>query len=281
MSRDGPKKKHEYYGKKGSSSKSFPFEIGQEPDSPYKSSPLPDVLPGSSSYSQSIPSQGCVSPFDYSSNPSLAIPHHFPSSLYGAGAYSDVQPTDLSDPYRKQLSSATGPSSYMPSEMHREYRRMMEESESVNGEMVPTFTIEDDEGETSRQTGERQKQKRTQRCRMCANHNKIIDMKGHKWYCEYRNCNCSDCDVTRKCQKYMKERQKLTRHQQQQQTVGESHFDSQMEMPEHSRRLSVDQTQIDFPREKEMVNETENILDYDFLEKVNQICRPKSSNTKN
>lgn len=135
-------------------------------------------------------------------------------------------------------------------------------------------------------------QKRPQRCRMCANHGLLVDMKGHKWYCPFRECPCGDCEITRKTQYYMKERQKLTRHQQQQ-------LNEEREPPEtlrgagqeplsasdtSSRRRGgpgssavFDQNQMDFPRVDEMVSQTKNILDYELFEKVNQACRPRSS----
>ncbi|KAL7647317.1 UNVERIFIED_CONTAM: hypothetical protein RMT77_000912 [Armadillidium vulgare] len=55
------------------------------------------------------------------------------------------------------------------------------------------------------------KKKRQQKCSLCSNHGICVDVKGHKWFCPFRNCECGRCEITRGRQHHMKEQQKLTR----------------------------------------------------------------------
>ena len=41
------------------------------------------------------------------------------------------------------------------------------------------------------------------KCARCQNHSLKIDLRGHKRYCMYQNCDCSKCDLTVKRQKIM------------------------------------------------------------------------------
>lgn len=134
-------------------------------------------------------------------------------------------------------------------------------------------TADDDDG--------RKKGKRKQRCRMCANHGIYVEVKGHKWYCPYReNHNCEKCEITRKRQYYMAEQQKLTREQQQQREFQrgsgpQSSSEASMEVAPVSRPPA---TPSSFPREEEMVRETSNIIDRneDLFEMINQFLRPRT-----
>lgn len=125
-------------------------------------------------------------------------------------------------------------------------------------------------------------EKRKQRCRLCANHGKYVEIKGHKWYCKYRNSqhNCSLCEITRKKQIFAAKHHQITRRQhvqeqQQQQQLqvqnrpaGEAWLEgyarvglSPSPVPEH----------IDFPRLQELVEETASILDDDdFFRQINE-----------
>ena len=41
------------------------------------------------------------------------------------------------------------------------------------------------------------------KCARCQNHGVKIDLRGHKRYCKYQQCNCVKCDMTVKRQKIM------------------------------------------------------------------------------
>ena len=57
--------------------------------------------------------------------------------------------------------------------------------------------------------------KRTRKpsCTLCSNHGKRKDLKGHKYVCEFSDCECDHCDRGRERRKVMREQVKLRRHQ--------------------------------------------------------------------
>ncbi|KAL7647813.1 UNVERIFIED_CONTAM: hypothetical protein RMT77_001422 [Armadillidium vulgare] len=298
-----PKKKYEYFGRGKSGTELSEYEpVGSVRDSNvfFPRHPVFDSSPSSSSSQPTFP---LPNTFEYPPNPLVSQIPCSSQPIYHHPSYPNSPPPHIGipSPYPADFSEVTSYSStsyegFVSSEDFKRPRRASNEVD-VEGEGPPTFTIDDDKDELMKQQQFKGKgKKRAQRCRMCANHKKLVDMKGHKWYCKYRDCRCSDCDITRNCQNYMKKRQKLTRQQQQQHhhqhlqqnqqhpenqqsQLEETFSASQSEMIQGSkRRTPVDQAKMDFPREEEMVNEIKNILDYDLLEKVNQICRPRSSN---
>lgn len=115
---------------------------------------------------------------------------------------------------------------------------------------------------------------------MCANHGIYVEVKGHKWYCPYREQhNCEKCEITRKRQYYMAEQQKLTREQQQQQQVNlrgcsgngaAAPTEEPPLLPRPSHKPS------DFPRLDELITETSNIINEDFFAMINQVVRPRA-----
>lgn len=144
---------------------------------------------------------------------------------------------------------------------------------SGDGAALSPFPVDDDEA--------KKKGKRKQRCRMCANHGIYVEVKGHKWFCPYReNHNCEKCEITRKRQYYMAEQQKLTREQQQVYQrgggadlgVGEGGGEP-METTQYTR---PPRTPKEFPRLDELVRETSNIINEDLFEMINQVVRPKT-----
>lgn len=137
------------------------------------------------------------------------------------------------------------------------------------------------DGDGEGDDGKKKGRKRKQRCRMCANHGIYVEIKGHKWYCPYKNPehNCPKCEITRKKQYFMAEQQKLTREQQQQQhrhlqggteggAVGEGCHQGPMPVTPPNKPS-------DFPRMKELLEETDHILDEDLFRKINEHVRPK------
>ena len=134
------------------------------------------------------------------------------------------------------------------------------------------------QSETSQESS--RKKKRPQKCRLCANHNIQEDVKGHKWYCPFRNCPCHNCEITKKTQYYMKERQKLTRKQQPPQAVQHpAEIEIEPELSSHSRRQNMPPSTMDFPRREEL-QEINNIIDESLFEQINEVCRPKSTSKR-
>lgn len=116
---------------------------------------------------------------------------------------------------------------------------------------------------------------------MCANHGIYVEIKGHKWYCPYKNLqhNCTKCEITRKRQYFMAKQQQLTREQLQQhhlhlqtgtdgETVVEGGAQAAMPAPLPSKPS-------DFPRMKELLEETDHILDEDLFRQIDECVRPK------
>ncbi|XP_069975539.1 doublesex- and mab-3-related transcription factor C2 isoform X2 [Penaeus vannamei] len=137
---------------------------------------------------------------------------------------------------------------------------------------------------TAEEDDPKKKKKRQQRCRLCANHGIYVEVKGHKWYCPYRDQhNCEKCEITRKRQYYMAEQQKLTREQQQQlqaQRVGGvpssppslvAKLPSDIAIP-----LGPNIKPRDFPRLDELIQETANIINEELFEEINQVVRPRT-----
>lgn len=125
-------------------------------------------------------------------------------------------------------------------------------------------------------------EKRKQRCRLCANHGKYVEIKGHKWYCKYRNSqhNCSLCEITRKKQIFAAKHHQITRrqHVQEQQQQQQLHVQNrptdeaclegyaQVGLP-----ASPTSEHIDFPRINELVEETAFILeDENFFREITE-----------
>lgn len=119
------------------------------------------------------------------------------------------------------------------------------------------------------------------RCRLCANHNRYVEIKGHKWYCPFKSPehSCSKCEITRKRQFFMAEQQKLTREQQQQHhhlqgdelggPVGAEGGRQAAVPPRYPAKPS------DFPRMQELLEETNNILDPELFRQIDECVRPK------
>ncbi|XP_068242677.1 doublesex- and mab-3-related transcription factor 2-like [Palaemon carinicauda] len=147
-------------------------------------------------------------------------------------------------------------------------------------------------GSVNEDDDSRRKRKRHQRCRLCANHGVYVEVKGHKWYCPYRDAhNCDKCEITRKRQYYMAEQQKLTREQQQQLQAQHNRSNNNRSLcntsaagiPEISSSsaaghniLSHQTHPRDFPRLDELVRETANIINEDLFEMINQVVRPRA-----
>ncbi|XP_018009085.1 uncharacterized protein LOC108666677 isoform X2 [Hyalella azteca] len=55
--------------------------------------------------------------------------------------------------------------------------------------------------------------KKKPRCSLCLNHNKSVDLRGHKDVCEFRNCTCDYCIITKKRREAYKIQQNLNRRQ--------------------------------------------------------------------
>lgn len=119
------------------------------------------------------------------------------------------------------------------------------------------------------ESSQEQRQRKEQKCRMCINHNKHVKMKGHKGICLYINCQCSACHLTRMNQYYSRKRQKLSRNQQRSQKD-----DQQQKVTASVPQLpSPNALEIDFPRTKELLDQTDDILDYELFDAVNKYCR--------
>ncbi|CAL4094391.1 unnamed protein product, partial [Meganyctiphanes norvegica] len=155
----------------------------------------------------------------------------------------------------------------------------------------PPPPSEPQEPERERDSQSRRKRKqRYARCRLCANHDKWVEVKGHKYYCPYRqeNHDCEKCTFTRRRQFIMAEQQKITREQQQQidqdssQGLYSNHNSQQgnTDNLDNSNSNSneapcINPVIAEYPRLKEMVQETANIIKPDLLAMINQVVRHK------
>lgn len=129
-----------------------------------------------------------------------------------------------------------------------------------NGKSVhrPPVLLTDEELNTL-EMNPNKKKKKSQECRYCANHELYIPVKGHKYNCEYRNCGCEFCEITRQRQIAVREQQKQTRRQealrmQQEQDPDaiEILSDSEYTPPsfmKHSRRLCIERDGYYYPME--------------------------------
>ncbi|KAG7173176.1 doublesex- and mab-3-related transcription factor A1-like [Homarus americanus] len=159
-------------------------------------------------------------------------------------------------------------------------------------------------GPSSPADNDSRKKKRKQQCRLCANHGAYVQVKGHKWYCPYReNHTCEKCTITKKRQFYMAEQQKLTREQQQTAqrggtlggcgivggsgggsgggVVGGGASEAPCNIPsgvpmETTQAPRQTGAPTDFPRLAELVRETSNIINEDFFAMIDKVVRPKA-----
>lgn len=176
----------------------------------FPAAPFPTYLP---------PSFGQLEPHSQPSAFSLNMPHrhfHAQSVLHShthatapivnpipASSAFSTPPTIFPEPSYGPFMASAGYSSLRPMEPHGSIG--VGYSDFPQGAEAPV-------GLGGERTGEMKKKKRQQKCSLCSNHNISVDVKGHKWFCPYRNCPCERCTITRGRQHHMKEQQKLTRH---------------------------------------------------------------------
>lgn len=105
------------------------------------------------------------------------------------------------------------------------------------------------------------------RCRLCANHNRYVEIKGHKWYCPFKSPDhsCSMCEITRKRQ--LANQLRVT------QDLHGDDLGGQVGV-EGSRQAAVpsmcSSKQREYPRLKELEDETSNILDPELFRQINE-----------
>ncbi|KAK7084170.1 hypothetical protein SK128_019671 [Halocaridina rubra] len=211
------------------------------------------------------------------------LPDYAESCLSG-----NQSPTGYSDHSQSGYHSPSGYSPHSPVGMNSLAPSLPPETVLLQESTVPPWGSTLAEEEDSRR-----KKKRHQRCRLCANHGVYVEVKGHKWYCPYRDAhNCDKCEITRKRQYYMAEQQKLTREQQQQQQLSQhnrsnnnrGHCNSGVLLPPPdvsplnggSGSITPNTCPRDFPRLDELVRETANIINEDLFEMINQVVRPRA-----
>lgn len=131
--------------------------------------------------------------------------------------------------------------------------------------------------------------KKKQKCRLCANHNLEVDMKGHRHYCPYSACECGECEITKMRQLYMRKQQQITRRQQQQQQQQQQlhlqyqqggtsqegiNFGQPLDMSMTSQESTFER---EFPpsRREEMEKDLASIDDQTLLEKIDELCRSR------
>ena len=81
------------------------------------------------------------------------------------------------------------------------------------GEVLPAIPPPTDPEMSSQNSIELSKKKKAQRCRFCANHDLYELVKGHKFTCKFRMCQCRGCNITRDRQVAVRKQAKETRHQ--------------------------------------------------------------------
>ncbi|XP_045111042.1 uncharacterized protein LOC123504522 isoform X2 [Portunus trituberculatus] len=124
-------------------------------------------------------------------------------------------------------------------------------------------------------------EKRKQRCRLCANHGKYEEIKGHKWYCEYRKPQhkCSLCEITHKKRLFLPKneirRKQHDQEQQLQQQLNVQNRSTDEPWLDGYGRVGLPPSptteHIDFPRLQELVEETASILDdEDLFRQINE-----------
>lgn len=258
----GPKKKIDFFN--GGRGVDLKEAFGEE-EHP-QSLPEPEVVPDPYGYVGGDCGRYRSSPLEYMP-PGSPRAHPFPGEYPQTATTGNQSPTGYCDLGQEGYHN---PAAYPPSS-----------PTTLPGDGASWPAADDDDG--------RKKSKRKQRCRMCANHGIYVEIKGHKWYCPYREQhNCEKCEITRKRQYYMAEQQKLTREQQQQQQVnprgcdalgggggagaaGAPQAEAAHQMPRPTNKPS------DFPRLDELVRETSNIINEDLFAMINQVVRPRAN----
>ncbi|XP_068233535.1 doublesex- and mab-3-related transcription factor 2-like [Palaemon carinicauda] len=105
--------------------------------------------------------------------------------------------------------------------------------------------------------------KRVQTCRLCANHGKIVEKKGHKPFCKYQTPHdCRPCEITLRMRDASAAQQKMTRTQQ-----PNIPMEPQKQLPSGP---------IEFPRMRELEAETRDIINPDLFADINEIVKART-----
>lgn len=119
------------------------------------------------------------------------------------------------------------------------------------------------------QEGEKKKGKRAQTCRLCANHGLVVEMKGHKLYCNYQKPHdCAKCEITLQRRYYTAAQQRITRTQQLQLQDGQE--------PAQAGHPPLPANPREFPRLPELLQDCDNIIDESLFARINEVVRPRS-----
>jgi len=165
---------------------------------------LDGPLPGGAPNTQSSHSSGIgITAF---SNPDPHEPmQYLPSGDSSVNYHSDHYNSNLSDYYEPDMSSRSNPSYSLFQHGESSAFHPVETGHSnYNSQFMPPNPSV--------------KTKKRQQCRRCANHNVHVLLKGHGPICEFKNCECEKCLITKARQIAVKNQAKLTRAQEAEKT---------------------------------------------------------------
>ena len=127
--------------------------------------------------------------------------------------------------------------------------------------------------------------KRTQTCRLCQNHGIETAIKGHKYFCSFKDCKCENCQITFNRRYFVKKQLRLTRHQNSVKSpvllnVDYGTLPDSNSVTNDTERSAGKESHIaikPFPMKAAMIKDLAQLDCQEFYDKITSICRPKLS----
>lgn len=117
--------------------------------------------------------------------------------------------------------------------------------------------------------------KRIQTCRLCHNHGSETPIRGHKYFCPYKKCDCDNCKVTLNRRYFVKEQLRLTRQQLLTQKPRTKFRNTTLPIELNIEEQLISPVKMKpFPQKEQMMRDLEKLDCDDFYERITSICRP-------